>query len=128
MSWNKSGDDRAKSYQVYKDLQKAYSDLQQRYDAIEAKLAAKDEALRLMSRELYQALDAPARVLAATVSAPVMPPQEVATPLPVPSTRVAEAQRSVSEVVQRGGASLGASGASLRELFDEAPEKKRKEG
>ncbi len=57
MSWNKSGDERAKSYQVYKDLERSYKDLQNRYAELESRLAAKDEAMRLISRELYQALE-----------------------------------------------------------------------
>ena len=57
MSWNKTGDERAKSFQVYKDLQKTYQDLQERYTALEVRIREKDEALLRLSRELYQALE-----------------------------------------------------------------------
>ncbi len=123
MSWNKSGDERAKSYQVYKDLQSAYDDLEQRYRTLEAKVQAKDEALRQMARELYEALEAPARVLAATVHAPALPAAETATPLPVVPTVHAHGlpERQRSEVVAKPGA------RNMSELLD-AVGLKRKEG
>ncbi len=57
MSWNKSGDERAKSFQVYKNLELSYKELQQRYASLEARLKEKDETLLRLSRELYQALE-----------------------------------------------------------------------
>ncbi len=110
MGWKASGDERAKSYQVYKDLQSAYQDLQRRFDVLEEKLRAKDETLRQLSRELYEALEAPVKALAPTVMAPAIPAAEVATPLPV----------------QKQSAVVPKTGATMAELLGEAP--KRKEG
>ncbi len=101
MAWNKSGDERARSYQVYKDLEKQYLDLQRSYEALEAKLAAKDETLMRLSRELYQALEGSMQTEASNrpglAKTHAQGNQEQATPLPV---------HKPSAVVPRQGVTL----------------------
>lgn len=84
MGWKASGDERAKSFQVYKNLEASYLDLQQRYNDLEARLHAKDDALRQLSRELYQALDGPTRETTKHLPVPEAIPasQEQKTPIP----------------------------------------------
>jgi hypothetical protein len=120
MAWNKSGDERARSYQVYKDLEKLYLELQQRYELLEAKLAVKDETIMRLSRELYQALEGSMQHEASNrpglAKAPAVGPaagyQETPTPIPT---------HKPSAVVPRHG-------ATMQDMLEPQPHPKRKEG
>ncbi len=73
MSWNKSGDERAKSYQVYKDLQREHQELRRAYDVLTEKLRAKDETLMRLSLELYEALHSTSPSQVTVVNEPTKP-------------------------------------------------------
>lgn len=107
MSWSKSGDERAKSYQVYKDLERQYRELQRAYDELGARLAAKDESLRQLSKELYQALEgsmtheASNRPGLAKTSVTVTPDVSVPMPQPHQSTVVVRADIPMRELLEQ---------------------------
>ncbi len=111
MGWKASGDERAKSYQVYKDLHRAFHDLQRDYDLLSEKLRAKDETLMRLSKELYEALHSSQPQSAKAPSVPVPEASsEQRTPIP---------EHRPSAVVTRGN-------LPMSELLSEP--KKQKEG
>ncbi len=56
MTWNASGDDRAKGFKVYKDLQAKYDHLMQEYSALRDTVTDKNRTIARLARELSQAL------------------------------------------------------------------------
>ncbi len=114
MGWKQTGDERVKSYKVYKDLEAQYLALHRAHEELQDRLRAKDETLRQMARELFQALGA---------STPST--REPATETPERPTVIAPELRKSDVVAKPAG--------SLRDILgnhraDETAEPKRKEG
>lgn len=56
MAWNASGEERAKSYRVYKQLEEQYLQLRQECDILRQMLETKNASIRQLATELSQAL------------------------------------------------------------------------
>ncbi len=118
MSWNKSGAERAKSFQVYKDLQHEYDVMKRKCDELESRLKEKDETLLRLSRELYQALEG------GVVKA--RPRVTLATELSVPP-----GQTGLSSVMVKAAKAIKAEPVAVSDLLGPptaAEPKSRKEG
>lgn len=71
MAWNKSGEERVKSYRVYRELEKVHSDTLEELARAKEAIRAKDELIRRLAAEL----------------AVSPPPEEHPMPITVPAGR-----------------------------------------
>ncbi len=61
MTWNAKGEDRAKSYRVYRELEERYRAEQALVEELQSRLAEKNQTIRQLADELAQALQTPGK-------------------------------------------------------------------